>query len=150
MGHRPLFLKRGIECIEMSMGKVLRVSSVYETKAWGKTDQQDFLNQAVKIKSDMEPMDLLREIKKIEYSLGREKFEHWGPRVIDIDILLMGSKIIDEEGLQIPHKELENRNFALIPLAEISGDEIHPILGKSISELVRQCEDQLAVKKMIL
>jgi 2-amino-4-hydroxy-6-hydroxymethyldihydropteridine diphosphokinase len=127
-------------------GKVLEVSSIYETAAWGKTDQAAFLNQAISISSELSPLALLNELKAIEKQVGRISTEKWGPRMIDIDILFYGPQIIQVPELQVPHPYLPVRRFALLRLKEISETFMHPVLKKSITQLLAECPDTSDVK----
>lgn len=118
LGERTKTLRRAIECIKkIPAVKLLRVSSFYETEPWGVVDQPNYINAAVKISTELEPLDLLDELQGIERELGRIRHEHWGARTIDIDILY-GAEISSER-LTIPHKFLFDRDFALVPLKEI-------------------------------
>ena len=145
VGDRELFLDQAIDIIKNDFGQILSQSSLYESEAWGKEDQQDFLNIAIVITTLLKPKDLLLKIKEVERYLGRVKKEHWGPRNIDIDILFYGQEVIDIPGLKIPHVELQNRNFVLIPLLEIIGDKIHPVLKLSVEEMYLNSIDQKEV-----
>jgi len=129
-------------------GEVVDFSSIYETAAWGKTDQRDFLNQAMMIYSPLDPSALLKELLAIEKYMGRERDEKYGPRVIDIDILFFNHQIIREPGLSIPHPRLQDRRFALEPLNEIAPALIHPAFHKPICQLLAECPDPLPVKKI--
>jgi len=128
-------------------GKIQKVSALYETAAWGKEDQPAFLNQAVQIETSLSATELLNTLLLIEKKLGRIRQEKYGPRIIDIDILLYEDSIISEPYLTIPHAELQNRRFALAPLAEIAPEIIHPFFKKNIKTLLQDCPDKLEVRK---
>lgn len=138
LGEREKNLRLAIEKIKkIPCVEVLRVSSFYETAAWGVTNQPNFINAAIKISADMEPLKLLDELQKIEIELGRVRKEHWGARTIDIDILLIDGVKINCERLTVPHKFLYERDFVLVPLSEIlptlkfklHGDEVKKTFG---------------------
>ena len=138
LGDRIKNLRAAIEMIKKISGiELLKISSFYETEAWGLKNQPDFLNACVKISADLEPIKLLDELQKIEIELGRVRLEHWGARTIDIDILLIDNLKINSARLQIPHKFLFERDFVLIPLSEIfpelnfelHGDRVKKIFG---------------------
>jgi 2-amino-4-hydroxy-6-hydroxymethyldihydropteridine diphosphokinase len=148
LGDRNLFLQQAIQHIEKNISPVVKVSSVYETQSWGKTDVPDYLNQVVMLQTDMPPQTILKKILEIEIVLGRRRDEKWGSRTIDIDILFYGERVIDEWGLQIPHPELHKRRFTLEPLNEIAPDFIHPGLKKTIFQLINELTDDLIVKKI--
>ncbi len=122
---------------------VLKRSSMIETEPWGKTDQPHFINMAIEAETDLSPEGLLLLLKNLEKSMGREKTAHWGPRVIDLDILFYDDRIIDSEDLKIPHPHLHERDFVLRPLREIAPEKIHPVLKKKISELKIQIPKHL-------
>jgi 2-amino-4-hydroxy-6-hydroxymethyldihydropteridine diphosphokinase len=149
LGNREnnLTIARGY--IKQYCGPVIRSSSLYETAAWGKTDQPSFLNQALEIETELPAEHLMVQALEIEKFMGRERKEKYGPRVIDIDILLFNNEQYDLPFLRIPHPEMQNRRFALIPLAEIARDIQHPVLKKSIGQLLQECPDKLEVKKYI-
>lgn len=132
--------------IESNLGSVISSSSVYETSAWGVEDQEDFLNLALIIKTELSPEELLVGIQEIENKMGRIRHEKWGKRVIDIDILFYNQQIIKKANLKIPHPEITNRNFVLIPVYEIAPEFIHPELNKSITTLKDECQDTGEVK----
>lgn len=148
IGDRKKHLSDALWAIETQAGAIRGRSSVYETAAWGNVNQAPFYNQAIRISTFLDPHVLLTQLQLIERSMGRERKEKWGERVIDIDILLYGDQIIDTPDLKIPHPELQNRRFALIPMAEIADDLIHPKLFQTIHELLKNCPDALAVKKI--
>lgn len=141
IGNRKDNLRAAVALIHKEVGKIARESRLYETEPWGKTDQEPFINQVVMANTTLEPRDLLTAISRVERELGRDRGEKWGPRVIDIDILFYGKRIIRDKGLEIPHPELHKRNFVLVPLMEIAGELVHPILNKQIDELFMECED---------
>jgi 2-amino-4-hydroxy-6-hydroxymethyldihydropteridine diphosphokinase len=108
---------------------------MYETEPVGVTTQPTFLNLAAEAETDLEPLELLRWIKEVESRVGRRQTYRWGPRVVDIDILLYGDRIVESRELTVPHRELPNRAFVLVPLAEIVPDLIHPTLHETVSAL---------------
>jgi 2-amino-4-hydroxy-6-hydroxymethyldihydropteridine diphosphokinase len=113
-----------------------RVSPVYETEPWGYTDQPTFLNQVAEVDSVLAPLELLDELKHIEEEMGREPTFRYGPRLIDLDILLYNNIVYNRAGLIIPHLHLHERAFVLAPLADLIPDLVHPVLGKTISQLL--------------
>ena len=131
--------------IENKVGPILQKSSLYQTAAWGLTDQADFLNQVVLLESSLTPNEILAEIQAIEKALGRERLVTWGPRTLDLDILFIDQELIQESDLQIPHPHIQDRKFILIPLHEIAADLNHPIYNKSIRELLNESKDTSAV-----
>lgn len=144
-GNRQNNLKTAIGLLSDQVANVTARSAIYETAAWGETDQPGFLNQAVQLETDLRPEALLTKVKDIEQQVGRTATYRWGPREIDIDILFMGAETYQSDQLIIPHKELQNRRFALVPLCELAGDAQHPILQQSLTELLQNCPDKLAV-----
>lgn len=148
LGNRLKNLKQAAEFIGSLGGKITGSSSVYETAAWGKTDQPSFLNQVIALQTNLAAADLMTAVLEIEEKMGRKRLDRYGPRIIDIDILLYGNEIHHSKHLKVPHPELPNRRFALVPLAELAADLIHPVLQKSVSKLLAECEDGLAVNKL--
>ena len=148
IGDRKQNLHESSGLLEKHCGKIINRSSIYETAAWGKTDQPNFLNQVVEIETNLGPQQLMQEILKTEQLMGRERKEKYGPRTIDIDILFFNNDIITQPGLIIPHPELQNRRFVLVPLAEIAAAFQHPVLHRSISALLQDCPDELNVNKI--
>lgn len=146
MGDRKWHLQQACEALANFLGKLVKQSAVYQTAAWGNTDQQDFYNQVLCFESDLEAQKIMDECLMIEERLGRTRHTHWGPRTIDIDILLYGDLILDTPRLQIPHPELCNRRFVLAPLAEIASHVWHPEAEKSMASLLDACKDELPVK----
>ena len=148
LGNRKDNLQKAVTLINVQCGSLIKLSSVYETAAWGITDQPLFLNQAVEISTSLNARQLMTKILTIETDIGRVRNEKLGPRIIDIDILLFEDEIHDLPFLKIPHPELQNRRFVLTPLAEIDPELQHPVLKKSISQLLEECPDNLEVKKI--
>ncbi|HZE82859.1 MAG TPA: 2-amino-4-hydroxy-6-hydroxymethyldihydropteridine diphosphokinase [Puia sp.] len=147
-GDREAWLENARENIAEAAGPVLLRSSLYETAAWGKTDQADFLNQALQIGTSLDALALMDTLLKIEEKMGRRRVEKWGARRIDIDILFFNEEIIRLPQLVVPHPEIQNRRFALAPMEEIAPLYIHPLLRKSIRVLLAECPDKLDVKKI--
>lgn len=147
MGNRLNHLRQAAEWIQQKCGKILAQSSVYETEAWGKTDQPAFLNQALQIETDLSPDALMQALLDIETAMGRTRTIKMGPRIIDLDILLIDDLIQTSALLTIPHPALTLRKFALLPLAEIAPLLMHPLEKKSILELLEICPDTLNVQK---
>jgi 2-amino-4-hydroxy-6-hydroxymethyldihydropteridine diphosphokinase len=127
-----------MEIEKISELKLTAVSSVYESPPWGNEKQDDFFNQVVAVKTALEPLALLDKIKKIEIKMGRQSGEKWGPRVIDLDILLYGEEVICSEQLTIPHQHMRDRLFVLVPLREIAPDLLFPDDGASIEEVLNR------------
>jgi 2-amino-4-hydroxy-6-hydroxymethyldihydropteridine diphosphokinase len=145
LGDRTLYLQQARENINGQVGPLTRSSKVYETAAWGKTDQPNFLNQVLEVQTELTPEKVLQSINSIEQELGRVRHEHWGARVIDIDILFYDNLVQQTQRLTIPHPQLHLRRFTLMPLAEIAPDLVHPVLSKSINQLLQECPDELEV-----
>ena len=147
MGDREENFETAKSLIQQYCGNVVHSSSLYQTAAWGKTDQPAFLNQALEIETGLTAEQLMQQILAIEKMMGRERKKKYGPRIIDIDVLLFNDEQHDSPFLRIPHPEMQNRLFALIPLAEIAPNLQHPVFKKSISQLLRETPDKLEVKK---
>ena len=148
LGNRLAFLSQAKELLSEYCGVITAASSFYETAAWGNTNQAAFLNQALEITTTLNARQLIRKILKIEKRLGRIRKEKYGPRNIDIDILLYNDEVHEMPFLKVPHPEMQNRRFALLPLAEIAPGLIHPVFKKSIMELLDDCTDGLEVNKI--
>lgn len=140
-------LENACRLIEFRCGSILSQSSIYETEAWGNKEQPVFLNMAVKLYTNLSPENLLTAVKGIELEVGRTASEKWGPREMDIDILLYGNEIIELDELKIPHSLMTERRFSLEPLNEIAADFVHPGLQKTILQLLEECKDNSEVKK---
>lgn len=127
IGDKRAYIQAAIEKISLAAGiKLLRVASLYETAPWGKEDQDWFLNTVAEIDTDLTPQMLLQELFKIEQELGRIRNIRWGPRTIDLDLLLYGEETIDSAELQVPHPRMAERAFVLVPLWELCPDKILP------------------------
>ena len=148
LGNRPENLGKARQLIAANAGQIRKSSSLYETEAWGIKDQPAFLNQVLLVDTELDPRQLLSTILAIEHQMGRERTQKFGPRSIDIDILFYNDEIIDEPGLAIPHPQMHLRKFTLKPLKEIAPSYFHPVIKKSVSDLLRECPDSLAVKKL--
>lgn len=138
IGNRESNCFQAIDLIKSNLGTVEARSSLYETKPWGIMEQPAFINMAIKLETSLEPLALLKELKKIEHIVGREKTFRWGPRVIDLDILFYDDLIIRTSELVIPHLDVPVRLFVLKPMVEIAPDLIHPQFKKTIQELYKE------------
>lgn len=137
LGDRELNVNRAVELIGMRAGKMIVSSSLFETMPWGFADQPAFINSACSIETTLSPQELLLTLRAIEDELGRDRSAlRWGPRVIDLDILLYNSLIIDEPNLRIPHPHMHERIFVLAPMVEIAPEAVHPVLGVCMEDIL--------------
>ncbi|MBN8852523.1 MAG: 2-amino-4-hydroxy-6-hydroxymethyldihydropteridine diphosphokinase [Sphingobacteriales bacterium 50-39] len=147
-GDRSAYLQETTRRIQYPGSRLLQASSIYETAAWGKTDQAAFLNQALALETPLDAPALMKRLLATEEELGRVRTERYGSRTIDIDILFFNEDVIQLPWLTIPHPEVARRRFALTPLDEIAPGYIHPVLHKTIHRLLAECPDLLEVKKL--
>ena len=133
-----------------SIGKIVKKSSIYETEPWGDKKQSNFYNAIVKFNSSLAPKTLLKSIKKIEKSIGRQTNYHWGPREIDIDIIFCQDHTFNESDLKIPHPEYTKRRFVLEPILEIDKNFSHSNSDKTITDFLTKCKDQSSINKLDL
>lgn len=145
IGDRKKNLETAAALIQKQIGKIIRLSALYETEAWGIMNQPPFYNQVLEIETLLSPREVLRLILKIEEEMGRKRSIKNAARIIDIDILFFNHEIIKEHNLIIPHPEIANRRFVLLPLLELEPHKIHPVLHKSIQELLSETKDKLKV-----
>ncbi len=141
MGNREENLLIAQKTINEKVGITILQSSIYETAAWGLTEQNAFLNQVICVETKFLPTEVLQLVLEIEKSMGRIREQKWGARIIDIDILYYANKIIKLPDLVIPHPFIQERRFVLVPLCEIASEFIHPKLKKSNAKLLENCID---------
>ena len=147
MGDRMANLNTAKKWVEIQIGSIQKISSIYETAAWGHTNQADFLNQLIVVQTELNADKLMQHLLEIELKMGRERDIPMGPRTIDLDIIYFNNEVINLQNLTIPHPKIAERRFVLTPLCEIDPEYIHPILNKSNASLLKDCGDSLAVYK---
>ncbi|MDQ1087043.1 2-amino-4-hydroxy-6-hydroxymethyldihydropteridine diphosphokinase [Siphonobacter sp. SORGH_AS_1065] len=148
LGDRQETFRRAIELLSERVGTVALQSSLWETAAWGLTDQPNFLNQVLLLSTALQPLEVLAQTQAIEIEMGRVRKEKWGARLLDIDLLYYGSEILDLPQLKVPHPYIPERRFTLAPLAEIAPDFMHPSLSLTQQELLNQCVDNSVVNRI--
>lgn len=147
MGNSSRQLSKAIKNIEKKIGGIIRRSSLYATAAWGNTNQPDFLNQVVVVETELTALQTMQTILHIEKKMGRLRTQKNAPRKIDIDILFFNKEIIEHKMLSVPHPQIQNRRFVLVPLNQLSPNFRHPVISKSVHQLLKHCKDKLNVKK---
>lgn len=148
VGDRLQYLEFALSFIERLPETIIKnISSVYETEPVGKKEQAYFFNIVAELETSLPPIKLLKKFKVIEQQLGRTPTERWGEREIDIDLLYIGTQVIREKNLIVPHPEIHSRKFVLVPLSQIAGEFKDPVSKLSIHDLVLQCPDMSEVKK---
>lgn len=141
MGERASYIRGGIEALGHAGGcQVTKVSDLFVTKAYGLTSQDDFLNGCLELDTLLSPEELLMVLHQIEAESGRERFVHWGPRTLDLDIIFYDREVYDSDDLMIPHVDMANREFVLQPLSQLIPNYRHPILNKTVLELYQQLQ----------
>ena len=148
MGNSRQQLLNAKKNIHQQIGKTIRQSNLYQTAAWGNTHQPDFLNQVIIVQTKLTAAQTMQAILTIEKKMGRIRSKKNDPRIIDIDILFFNKEIISTANLMVPHPQLQNRNFVLVPLNQLSPNFKHPVLNKTIHQLLRNSPDNLTVNKI--
>lgn len=149
LGDKKTIFEAARSQLEKQLGEIMKQSAIYETEPWGFSSPDLFWNQALEISCSQSPEEVLSKIQLIEQAMGRiRKNSQYSSRSIDIDILFYEDQIIDLQNLVIPHPRLQERKFALLPMYELEPDFVHPVLRKSIEELLAECSDQLNVVKI--
>lgn len=147
LGEKLKMIEKALNLISLEIGNIEMCSSIYESEPWGFSSDKMFVNQVVLLKTELSPFELLKKNQQIEKKLGRKKIgKDYESRLIDIDILFYNDEIIETVNLIVPHKQLHKRMFTLLPLYELNKNLIHPKIGKTISELKRECNDLVKVK----
>jgi 2-amino-4-hydroxy-6-hydroxymethyldihydropteridine diphosphokinase len=149
MGNRLMNLEKARQLISRQAGLIVTVSGIYETEPWGNKNQGMFYNQVIDLHTALEPQLLLSCALAIEKELGRVRNQKFGPRLMDIDLLFYNNMIISEPGLTLPHPFIQARRFTLMPLHEIASELIHPVLKKSVKQLLDECPDNLIVNRIV-
>lgn len=149
LGKIKMNLEEALKKISKQVGTIKAVSKYYKTEAWGKTDQPDFINVACILTTEKDANTCLSTVLQIEKRIGRVRYEKWGERSIDIDILYFNNAVINTATLTVPHPELTNRKFVLVPLCDIAPNFVHPVLRVKNSQLLEKVKDDLQVTELV-
>ncbi len=149
LGDRALLMRTAADRIGEQIGEVTQASALYETAPWGGIEQPAFLNQVLEVSTILAPEEVLRIILEIEHESGRVRYERWGARHLDIDVLYFGKTVTDTPRLTVPHPRLHERRFTLVPLTEIAPKFVHPVLEKTNAELLEVCVDEEEVTQIL-
>jgi len=148
LGDREVNIRQAVDQLaELPQTRLVRLSSLYDSDPVGGPEQPPFLNAVAMLETDLSPRQLLWNLNLIESRLGRVRAERWGPRTIDLDILFYGNLVVDEPDLTLPHPEIENRAFVLIPLNELDPFLPHPRTGRVVSEMLKRLKSHPAVRR---
>lgn len=146
LGDRVSQLEHARSEVERRIGRMTGSSALYETAAWGKTDQPAFLNQVIRLETRLSAADVLEQLLSVEHALGRERRERWAPRTVDLDLLFFDTEVLALDGLEVPHPRLHLRRFTLEPMVELAPDFVHPVFRLSMKELLDRVDDPLSVR----
>lgn len=140
IGDKNKNIEKAIEMMKDRGLKVIKMSQIYKTEPYGYTEQPEFLNGVLEVLTDLDAVNVLKILLEIEKDMGRVREFKWGPRIIDLDILFFNDEIIDEKDLKVPHPDMQNREFVLKPLCDIAPNFIHPVLKKSVKDMLLELE----------
>jgi 2-amino-4-hydroxy-6-hydroxymethyldihydropteridine diphosphokinase len=149
LGDKIANLQQAILSISANLISIVSYSDIYETAAWGNTNQDNFFNQVIEVKTELSANDLLQTLLQIEIQMGRVRNQKWEARIIDLDILYFNHEIIDTENLKVPHPYLHVRRFTLAPLVQIAAEFLHPVFNKTNTALLENCSDNSEIKLVV-